>query len=124
MMVGASAGSTAGGFKVSRAIILVKSLRQEISRILHPGAVRVVRMRGRPIEKNVQRTVAVYTTAYFGVTVLSFILVLLDNKGLFTSLSAVVTCFNNVGPGFDLVGPAGNFLPFPILTRSSCLSTC
>ena len=112
MMVGASAGSTAGGFKVSRAIILVKSLRQEISRILHPGAVRVVRMRGRPIEKNVQRTVAVYTTAYFGVTVLSFILVLLDNKGLFTSLSAVVTCFNNVGPGFDLVGPAGNFSSF------------
>lgn len=112
MMIGASAGSTAGGFKVSRVLILVKSLRQEISRILHPGAVRIVRLRGRPIEKNVQKTVAVYTTAYLGITILSFILVLLDNQGLFTSLSAVIACFNNVGPGFDLVGPTKNFSGF------------
>ena len=112
MMIGGSAGSTAGGFKVSRVLILIKSLRQEISRTLHPGAVRIVRLRGRPIEKTVQSTVGVYTTAYFGLIVLSFILVLLDNKGLFTSLSAVITCFNNVGPGFDLVGPTKNFSIF------------
>ena len=112
MFIGACAGSTGGGLKVSRVLILCKTIRQEFHYFLHPREVRVLRMEGRPLEGDTVRSVNVYLVTYVLMFTASVLLVSLDNKDLITTFTAVATTFNNVGPGLAGVGPLQNFSHF------------
>ena len=109
MMVGACAGSTGGGIKVARVLLLCKSLRRNIRLVLRPNTVRVVRSNGAPVEEKVLDTTNAYLAAYVIIMVASFILISLDGFSITTNLSAVFACFNNIGPGLDAVGPTCNY---------------
>ncbi len=112
MFLGACAGSTAGGLKVSRVIILVKSSVREVQHMLHPHAVTTIRFEGRPLDDKTVRGASVYLSVYLSLFVLSILLVSLDGFDLITSFTAVATCINNVGPGLEIVGPMGSFADF------------
>ena len=112
MLIGACAGSTGGGIKVSRIMIMVKSVRDEISRIIHPRAVKKVRLEGKVVEHGVMRSVNTFMLGYLAVLCLSVILISLNNFDMTTNITSVVATLNNIGPGFGKVGPAGNFGAF------------
>ncbi len=112
MLLGACAGSTGGGLKVSRALILFKSLRNEMQRVVHPRSVKVIRVDGKVQNEALVRSVAMYLVAYVIVLIASTFLVSVDNFGFTTNATAVISCMNNIGPGLDLVGPTGNFGSF------------
>ena len=109
MMIGACAGSTGGGLKISRVIILVKSLFAEIKHIITPKAVITVRVDGKPIDKGTLNSTRIYAAAYLILIAVFTLLLSLDGKDLTSNLTAVLACFNNIGPGLGLVGPAANF---------------
>ena len=117
MVVGASAGSTGGGVKVARIIIVFKLLRKELIRMLHPRAVHTVRISGKTVDNKVGKGVSVFMAAYFAVFTVSFLLISLDNMSLETNVTAVVSCLSNIGPGLDVVGPAGNFSQFSPISK-------
>lgn len=117
MVVGASAGSTGGGVKVARIIIVFKLLRKELIRMLHPRAVHTVRVSGKTVDNKVGKGVSVFMAAYFAVFTVSFLLVSFDNMSLETNVTAVVSCLSNIGPGLDVVGPAGNFSQFSNISK-------
>ncbi|MBR4014889.1 MAG: TrkH family potassium uptake protein [Anaerotignum sp.] len=106
--LGACGGSTGGGIKISRFIILVKIAAREIKHIVHPRSVNLIKLDGYKIEENVIRGVTGYIIIYFLLLFGSFLLVSMNNFGFTTSFTAVVTCLSNVGPGFALVGPIEN----------------
>ena len=112
MFVGGCAGSTAGGLKVSRAAILFKSVGREFKKMLHPRAVKSVHFEGKPVDESVVRGAATYFTVYIICLLSCFLLISFEPFSFETNFSASVTCFNNIGPGFDLVGPAGNFVAY------------
>ena len=112
MVIGASAGSTGGGVKVARILLLLKSLSVEVRRMLRPRSVNVVRVNQRVMQDEVLHSVNVYMTAYCAIAVVSFLLISLDDFSMETNLTAVMACLNNIGPGLDLVGPTGNFALF------------
>lgn len=112
MLLGACAGSTGGGLKVSRALILFKSLRNEMQRVVHPRSVKVIRVDGKVQNEALVRSVAMYLVAYVIVLIVSTLLVSIDNFSFTTNATAVISCMNNIGPGLDLVGPTGNFGSF------------
>ena len=117
MIVGACAGSTGGGVKVSRFVILTKATAQEIRRLLHPRSVKVLTMDGKPIGRETIQGVQGYMMVYFFVTVISMLLVSLDNFDLTTTITAVEATLNNIGPGLNLVGPAENFALFSPMSK-------
>lgn len=112
MFVGASAGSTGGGIKVSRFIIMFKALRREALRILHPQAVKLIKLDGLPLQDEVIHGTGTFIVVYASITVLSSLLIAVDGFDLETSVSAVVASINNIGPGLGLVSPAGNYSMF------------
>lgn len=112
MFCGACAGSTGGGFKVSRLIILLKSSFRDIQRMLHPHAVTTVRFEGKPLDDKTVRGTSIYLTFYMMVFTASVLLLSLDHFDLVTTFTAVTACFNNIGPGLSVVGPMGNFSQF------------
>ena len=109
MFVGACAGSTAGGLKMGRLLLILKNLRRNIRRILSPQRVEVVRMNGNRIGEDVLNNTNTYLVAYGVILVGSFLLISIDGLSMTTNVSAVAACFNNIGPGFDVVGPTCNF---------------
>ena len=109
MFVGACAGSTAGGLKVSRVLLLLKSIRRTVRRAIHPRRVQSVRMDGRVVDAAILNNVNAYLAVYCVILLLSFVVVSVDGYSIGTNLSAVASCFNNVGPGFELVGATGNY---------------
>ena len=112
MFVGACAGSTGGGMKVARVVILVKTSFCDMRRMLHPNAVATVRFEGKPIgEKNI-RSVHLFLTVYLIVFTVSCLLLSLEEMDLVTTFTAVAACMNNIGPGLEVVGPMGNFAAF------------
>lgn len=117
MFVGASAGSTAGGLKFQRLLLLFKNLRRHIHRTLYPNKVQVVRMNGQKVSEKILAGTDLYLIAYSLILIFSFMLVSIDNFSITTNLSAVAACFNNVGPGLDAVGPTCNFGGFSILSK-------
>ena len=117
MFIGASAGSTGGGIKVCRFVILIKSIRQEIHKVLHPNAVTVVKLNGRKIGQDTLRGINVYFAAYVFILVASVLIVSVDNFDFATSFSGVLTTINNVGPGISKVGPVENFHMFSPLSK-------
>ncbi len=112
MFIGACAGSTGGGFKVSRLYILVRGALNELGNLVHPHRVKKVMMDKRPVDGDVVRTANVYLVWYVMVFAVSVILLSFDGQDLITNFTAVATTFNNVGPGLGAVGPTGNFALF------------
>lgn len=117
MVCGACAGSTGGGVKVSRLILLFKTLRSQLRQMLRPRSVNLVRVEGHTIPQETIQGVNAYVTAYLAVTVLSFLLLSLDGLPLETNLTGVLACLNNIGPGLGLVGPTGNYSVFSDLSK-------
>lgn len=117
MFIGACASSTGGGAKVSRLIILVKSVKNQIRELVHPQSVNLVRVSGRRMSREVLAGVYGYFVAYFLVFVVSLLLVSLDGKDFGTTFSAVLTTLGNVGPGLGDISPSGSFSGFSALSK-------
>jgi len=109
MVVGACAGSTGGGIKVARVLLLFKSLRRNIRQILNPKKVQVVRNNGNAVSETVIANTNAYLAAYVIIIIVSYLLISLDGNSVGTNISAVLCCFNNIGPGMEAVGPTCNF---------------
>lgn len=112
MFIGACAGSTGGGLKVSRITIMAKTVRDELARIIHPRAVKKVRSEGKTVDHSVVRSINIYLLGFLGIFAISLLLISLDNFDFTTSFTAVTTTINNIGPGLGKVGPYGNFAEF------------
>lgn len=117
MFVGACAGSTGGGIKVSRVLIFLKTLKKEINHFIHPRNVKKIKIEGKSIEHDVVRSVNVFLVAYFAIFVLSLLIVSLDNFDFTTNFTAIAATLNNIGPGLNLAGPANNFNFFSPLSK-------
>ena len=117
MLLGACAGSTGGGFKVGRMLLVLKNLRRNVRQVLYPQKVQVVRMNGRVVDENVLRNTNAYLCAYAVILLTSFLIVSIDEFSIATNLSAVMSCFNNIGPGFDSIGPTCNFSGYSALSK-------
>lgn len=112
MFIGACAGSTGGGIKVSRVIILFKSILKELEVIAHPRSVRKLKMDGHLIEHSVVRSVNVFIAVYIMIFAASVLLISVDNFDMTTNFTAVAATINNIGPGLSIVGPTSNFSMF------------
>lgn len=112
MVIGACAGSTGGGIKVSRLLILLKSIKRELKLMLHPKAVTIVNVNGKRVKDETMRGVYVYFIAYVLIIIASVLMVSLNNFDFETTFTSVLTTINNVGPGLALVGPVENFAKF------------
>ena len=110
--VGACAGSTAGGLKVSRVIIFFKAAKQDLNKMLHSHAITTVRFEGKPLDEKTLRGVHNYFNIYMLMLTLSVLFVSLDGFDIVTTFTSVATCLNNVGPGLEMVGPMGSFADF------------
>ena len=117
MFIGASAGSTGGGLKVSRVLLLMKSIRRTIRKALHPRRVQPVYMDGRAVSEEVCDNVNAYLAIYCVILVLSFAIISVDGFSIGTNFSAVASCFNNIGPGFERVGATQNFSIYSDLSK-------
>ncbi|GLC82999.1 TrkH family potassium uptake protein [Lacrimispora brassicae] len=117
MFIGACAGSTGGGFKVSRVVILIKAVKKELGSMIHPRSVKVLKLEGKPIEHNVLRSINTFLGAYIIIFTASVLIVSLDNFDFTTNFTAVAATFNNIGPGLAGAGPAQNFSHFSPLSK-------
>ena len=117
MFIGACAGSTGGGIKVCRFVVLLKSIGQELEKILHPNAVTVIKLNGKRVSQDTLRGINVYFAAYVFILAASVLIVSIDNFDFATSFSGVLTTINNVGPGISKVGPVENFHMFSPLSK-------
>ncbi len=112
MFVGACAGSTGGGIKVSRFVILLKTVRKELHQYLHPKSVKRIKMDRKPLDHDVVRNTNVFLITYVMIFAGSILLLAFDELDLITNFTAVAATFNNIGPGLELVGPMSNFSIF------------
>ena len=117
MVIGASAGSTGGGIKCIRVLLLFKILRRNIRQILNPQKVMVVRNNGKAVDEKVLANTNAYLAAYVVIIIISTLLVSLDGFHFETNLSAVLACFNNIGPGMAAVGPTCNFAAYSVFSK-------
>ena len=117
MLIGACAGSTGGGLKISRLVILVKMVQREVRLLLHPRTVKVMTIDGKAVSNDTVRDVSAYFLTYVFLIMASILLVSLDGFDASTTVTAVLATFNNIGPGLGLVGPAGNFAVFSPLAK-------
>jgi len=117
MVVGASAGSTGGGLKVGRTMLLVKGLRRNIRQMLNPRKVEVVRNNGKVVDEKVLDNTNAYLAAYVLIVFSVFAIISLDGFSTGTNFSAVLACFNNIGPGLETVGPTCNFSQYSSLSK-------
>ena len=117
MFIGACAGSTGGGIKVSRVIMMLKSVKRELNAYLHPKSVRMIKMEGKALDQGAISSVAVYFITFTLVFAVSFLLVSLEGRDLTTNFTAVLTTLNNMGPGLADVGPSKNFGGLSMLSK-------
>ena len=117
MIVGACAGSTGGGLKCSRLLLLFKVLRRNIRTLMHPNRVQAIRINDRVVDEQVLDNTNAYLAAYVILIFVSFMLISLDDFSIGTNFSAVLACFNNIGPGFEAVGPTCNFGQYSVLSK-------
>ncbi len=117
MFIGACAGSTGGGIKCSRILIMLRSVKKELQLLIHPRSVRVTQMDGRRVPHDVVRSVNVFMITYLLLFVASVLMLSLDCQSLVTNFTAVAATLNNVGPGLELVGPVCNFSFFTPLSK-------
>lgn len=117
MFIGACAGSTGGGMKVSRFIIMFKTIIKEFHSYIHPHSVRKIKMDGKSVEHDVVRSVNVYFFTFVVVFIASVFILSFENFDLTTNFTAVASCINDVGPGLSMVGPTHNFSCFNTLSK-------
>lgn len=117
MVIGACASSTGGGIKVSRFLIVLKSIKREIKQMVHPKAVSIIRVNGKKMNSDIIRKVCVYLMAYAVIVFGSILVISFDNKDFATTFSSVMATMNNIGPGIGQVGPSGNFSEFSIISK-------
>lgn len=117
MFLGACAGSTGGGMKVSRFIIYIKSAQKEVASLLHPSSVKKIKMDDKVVDHETIRSANIYLIIYILLVGVSILLVSLNGFDLVTTVTAVITTFNNIGPGLGVVGPMGNFSSLSILSK-------
>lgn len=115
--IGAMAGSTGGGFKISRLLILCKEVKKEFALLVHPRNVKAVKMDGKTVDHSVMRNTSMFLVVYIGIFVFSFLLVSFENKDFLTSFTSVAANLNNTGPGLGEVGPVGNYSNFSIFSK-------
>lgn len=117
MFIGGCAGSTAGGVKVSRVLILFRSVKRELRRMIHPRSVSSVKLEGRTVDDVTISGVAVYFAFYIGIILSALLLISFEPFDFETRFSSVIACFNNVGPGFGMVGPAGSYAEYSAFSK-------
>ncbi len=117
MFIGACAGSTGGGIKVSRLIILVKSGLRDIKKAINPRSIETVKVDKQTVEEPVVKSVSVFFATYIIVIAISALFIALDGRDLTTTFTAIIACVSNIGPGLGAVGPTGNFSEFSILSK-------
>ena len=117
MMIGACAGSTGGGFKCARVLLIFKTLKRNMAQILHPQRVKTIRMNEKTVDEKIVANTNAYLAVYIMIIVISTLVVSLDGFSFTTNFSAVLACFNNIGPGFEAVGPTMNFGSYGILSK-------
>lgn len=123
MFCGACAGSTGGGIKCSRVLVLLRSIRREIHHITHPRSVEVVKLDGKVIGEDILYSLLVFMGAHLIITLGATLLISLDGNSFAVSFSAALTCISNVGPGLEAIGPTGNFSEFSDLSKA-VMSLC
>lgn len=117
MFIGACAGSTAGGFKCARVVILLKKLRRETKRLLHPRSINTVRFEGKTVDDPVVSSVSSYLVIYVLLFCAITLIISLDGFDIETNVSAVSACINNIGPALGAAGPASNYADFSVLSK-------
>ena len=117
MFIGACAGSTGGGIKVSRFVVLFKTIIKELNSYIHPKSIKKIKIDGKPVEHEVVRAINVYFITFMIVFSISVFLVSFEGKDLVTNFTAVIATINNIGPGLELVGPTQNFGGFSAVTK-------
>ena len=122
MFCGACAGSTGGGLKVSRIIILTKGSVREVRKAANPRRVESVKIDHHSVDESVVKSVFVYFAAEMFLIAVSTLLLCFEGRDLVTSFTAVLSCVSNVGPGLEAVGPAGNFADFSGLWQAASLA--
>ncbi len=115
--IGASAGSTGGGFKVSRIIILLKEIKKEFLLIVHPRNIYTVKSEGKKVSHEVARSVSVYLTLYIVIIAVTTVLISFNGFDFTTNFTSVLATLNNTGPGFSMVGSAGNYSEFSVFSK-------
>lgn len=117
MFCGACAGSTGGGIKCSRMLLLFRSIRREVHRIIHPNAVETIRLDGQVLDEDTLGTALSFSGFYVTIVLVAALIISLDNMSFGVSFSAALTCTSNVGPGLEAIGPMGNFSTFSPLSK-------
>lgn len=117
MFIGACAGSTGGGMKVSRIVVYMKSIKREMAALIHPRSVKVMKLEGKAVDSAMLRSIFSFLSAYLVIFVVSLLIVTLDGFDLETNFSAVAATFNNIGPGLGGVGPTSNFAGYSVLSK-------
>lgn len=117
MFIGACAGSTGGGIKVSRIMIYLKQVRKELMQQIHPKRIRVLKMDGKALDSSVVHSCNTLLMAYIVIFIVSLLLICLDGFDMTTNFTAVAATLNNIGPGLNMVGPTGNFSEFSTLSK-------
>lgn len=117
MFIGACAGSTGGGIKVSRILILLKALKKELLMMIHPRMVKKIRMDGHVIPHETMRSTNVFISVYFVILFASVLLISIDEFDFTTNVTSVIATLNNIGPGLELVGPTQNFSIFSSFSK-------
>ncbi len=117
MFIGACAGSTGGGIKVSRITILFKTIKKELHILMHPRLVKKIKVDGHAVPHEVIRSTNVFIAVYFVIFFISLLLISVDNLDFTSSFTAVAATLNNIGPGLDSVGPTSNFACFSVFSK-------
>ncbi|WP_049890419.1 TrkH family potassium uptake protein [Natronorubrum sulfidifaciens] len=123
MLLGGSTGSTGGGIKILRWLVILKSLKRELFTTIHPEAVRPVRMNGKPLEEEAIRGIYAFTLLYLAIFFVGFLLLAADatrvgfDIGTIDLVTASLATIGNIGPGFGVVGPMGGYVDFPISSK-------
>lgn len=117
MIFGACAGSTGGGIKSIRVLVLFKSLIHEIKHTIHPNSIQTVKVDGKTVDNDTLKSIMIFFFSYIIIIIFAVIIVSLDNFDFMTSFSAVIATVSNIGPGFELVGAMGNYADFSNLSK-------
>ena len=117
MFIGACAGSTGGGIKVSRLLLYLRQMKRGLRQTIHPRTVKVIKMEGKGVELNTIRMANVFLISYLLIFAVSVLFVSLDGFSFTTNFTAVAATINNIGPGLEHVGPAANFADFGLFSK-------
>lgn len=117
MLVGAMAGSTGGGIKTVRIVIMLKAIKREINKIVHPKRVNIVKIDGKTVDEDMIHGVFLFIGAYIIISLIAIFIISFDNFDIVTTVTSVITTMSNIGPGLEAIGPTGNFSVFSPLSK-------